>query len=246
MESLEELLRDCTVRVLGPRRGAGFFIAPGIVLTCAHVVGAQTTLTIDWDAKGIRNHSASVPTTIADRGRPIPAFDSDYPDVALVHVDGLDGHPCVAIDPDWPGHEDRFQIYGYPEEGGSAVLTPAVLTYRGKKGSEPTVFLDLASDQVKRGMSGAAVLNFRSQGVCGLVVASKDIGEDRGALAVTWGLDGRGTDLSSGREHRLPPNRLPVGVREGHRRPNHCAGHEHVEGGWRSGIGCSRRVARPR
>jgi hypothetical protein len=185
-DSLEELLRACTVRVLGPRPGAGFFVAPGVVLTCAHVVGAETTLNIDWDAGGVRNHSASVLTTVADRGRPIPALDSDYPDVAVVHLKGLGGHACVGIDLNWPQQEDRFQIYGYPEEGGSAVLTPAVLSYRGKKGSGPTVFLDLASDQVKPGMSGAAVLNLRSRAVCGLVVASKDIGDDRGALAVTW------------------------------------------------------------
>ena len=39
--SLYELLRQCTVRVSVPkkiRHGTGFFVAPGMILTCAHVV----------------------------------------------------------------------------------------------------------------------------------------------------------------------------------------------------------------
>ena len=43
-------------------------------------------------------------------------------------------------------------------------LTPARLTYRGTKGILRPPILDLASDTVKPGMSGAAVLNLRSGG----------------------------------------------------------------------------------
>lgn len=39
-DRLEDLLRACTVRVMGgPAPGAGFFVAPGKVLTCMHVIG---------------------------------------------------------------------------------------------------------------------------------------------------------------------------------------------------------------
>ena len=40
-QKLEELLKSCTVKISLPDQvgwGTGFFAAPGIILTCAHVV----------------------------------------------------------------------------------------------------------------------------------------------------------------------------------------------------------------
>ena len=59
-EGLEDLLRACTVRVTGgPRPGAGFFVAPGKVLTCVHVIancadGVKVSpgLRVLWDRDG--------------------------------------------------------------------------------------------------------------------------------------------------------------------------------------------------
>lgn len=189
-DALEDLLRACTVRVTGgPLPGAGFFVAPGRVLTCAHVIGDSGALTVRWEHDG--QQAVEVPVSgrvaVLDGGsRPIPALASDYPDIAVLAVDGLDGHPCVSIDAEWPSQEDAFQVFGYPREGGSVLLTPAKLTYRGTKGTAPTTFLDLASDRIKGGMSGAAVLNLRTGGVCGVVVASKDPACPDGALAIPW------------------------------------------------------------
>jgi Trypsin-like peptidase domain len=189
-ERLEDLLRDCTVRVTGgPAPGAGFFIAPGKVLTCVHVIGDGAALVVRWERDGQPALQAPVSgrvAMLADRGRPIPALDCDYPDIAVLQVDGLAGHPCVRIDPDWPSQDDSFQAFGFPEEGGAVQLTPARLTYRGTHGTLPTAYLDLASDTIKPGMSGAAVLNLRSGAVCGVVVASKHPAHPDGALAIPW------------------------------------------------------------
>jgi tetratricopeptide (TPR) repeat protein len=191
-DRLEDLLRACTVRVTGgPMPGAGFFVAPGMVLTCVHVIGDGDAggLTVQWECDG--QPPAEVPVTgrvvvLADKGRPIPALDRDYPDIAVIEVGGLQGHPCVRIDHEWPSAEDGFQVFGYPREGGAVRLTPARLTYRGTHGTAPVAYLDLASDTVKRGMSGAAVLNLRTGSVCAAVVASKDLASPAGALAVPW------------------------------------------------------------
>lgn len=189
-DQLEDLLRASTVQVTGgPMPGAGFFVAPGKVLTCLHVIGDAPDLVVRWERDGCATTEARVTgrvAVLADRGRPIPALDQDYPDIAVVQVDGADEHPCVRIDPDWPSAQDSFQVFGYPREGGAVRLTPARLTYRGTHGTQPTAFLDLASDTVKPGMSGAAVLNLRSGGVCGVVVASKHPSHPDGALAVPW------------------------------------------------------------
>ena len=188
---IEDLLRDCTVQVTGgPRPGAGFFVAPGKVLTCVHVTGeAGDELQVRWERDGRPTRVASVlppVTLLADRGRPIPALAADYPDIAVLSVPGLDGHPCVRIETDWPDTGDEFPVFGYPREGGAVRLTPARLTYRWTNGTLPTVYLDLASDTIKPGMSGAAVLNLRTGAVCGVIVASKNPAHPDGALAIPW------------------------------------------------------------
>lgn len=179
--SLEDLFRDSTVRVIGPRPGTGFFVAPGVVLTCAHVVGRDAPVSV-------LGRPATRVERLCDRGRPLPALDEDYPDVAIVWVD-IDGHPCVALDEARPIWDDSFQTYGFPTEGGSAeLLTPAMLDYRGTKGPEATPFIDLKSDTVKPGMSGGALLNLRTLAVCGLVVATRRVASPDGGLAVPWDL----------------------------------------------------------
>jgi hypothetical protein len=192
--------------------GAGFFVAPGLVLTCVHVIGDSQTLTVRWDRD--RLPAVEVPVAgrvavLAGRGRPIPALDRDYPDIAVLEVGVPEGHPCVAIDPDWPTPDDSFQVFGYPSEGGAVLLTPARLTYRGPHGTSPTVFLDLASDTTKPGMSGAALLNLRTGAVCGVVVASKDPARPDGALAVPWSAIEEDLDgvLAAGRAFHLRDDR---------------------------------------
>ena len=190
-DRLEDLLRACTVRVTGgPTSGAGFFVAPGKVLTCVHVIGDSTTLMVRWerdDQPAVEVPVTGLAAVLEDRGRPIPALDRDYPDIAVLDVDGgLGAHPCVGVDPEWPSLEDNFLVFGYPEEGGAMQITPARLAYRGTHGTMPAAYLDLASDMIKPGMSGAAVLNLRTGSVCGVVVASKHPARPDGALAVPW------------------------------------------------------------
>ena len=115
-DRLEDLLRACTVRVLGgPMTGAGFFIAPGTVITCAHVAGDGAGLTVSWERDGQPPRDVPVvgaPMVLAGGGRPIPALDADYPDLAVLTIAGFDGHPCVSIDPQWPARKISFRCSG--------------------------------------------------------------------------------------------------------------------------------------
>jgi len=191
--ALEDLLRQCTVRVeAADRSGAGFFVAPGKVLTCAHVVRDDPVCVV-WERDGHDPVEIRVADRMLlnDRGRPIKALTGDYPDIAILDLDHADraffgNHPCVALGTKWPSPADEFQAFGYPEQGGSVRLTPVTLAYRGKQGTDPTAYLDLASDKVEPGMSGGPVLNLSSGQVCGVVVASKDVAAPEGALAVPW------------------------------------------------------------
>ena len=191
--ALEDLLRQCTVRVkAGDRSGAGFFVAPGKVLTCAHVVD-DDDVSVVWERDGQDPAEIRVAgrMLLNDRGQAIEALAAAYPDIAILNLDQSDltrfgNHPCVALGTKWPSPADEFQAFGYPEQGGSVRLTPVKLAYRGQQGTDPTAYLDLASDKVEPGMSGGPVLNLSSGQVCGVIVASKDVAAPEGALAVTW------------------------------------------------------------
>jgi tetratricopeptide (TPR) repeat protein len=190
-ERLEDLLRSCSVRVTGARAaGAGFFVAPGLVITCEHVIAGGEPVTVRWERDRrppIEVRAAGPPLVVTGRGRPIPALESDYPDIAVLQVEGIAGHPCVLLEEGWPEPGDEFQIFGYPAEGGAALLTPAMLSYRGLHGTVPMVFADLGSDTIKPGMSGAGLLNLSTGAVCGIVTASKHPERPDGALAIPWG-----------------------------------------------------------
>jgi NB-ARC domain/Trypsin-like peptidase domain len=186
---LESLIRDCTVQVIGEERGTGFFVAPGIVITCAHVTGSRRPPAVRWQRNGQSavEATASGPARTLDHAeRPIPALDAPYPDIAVIEVPALTDHPCVAVDDDWPQDLDTFYVCGYPREGGAELLTPARLSYRGMHATDPAAYIDLAEDTIKPGMSGAALVNLRTGGVCGVLVATKHPRQPDGGLAVPW------------------------------------------------------------
>jgi hypothetical protein len=185
---LEDLVRGCTVQVIGEDLGTGFFVAPGIVITCAHVLGSRSRPTVRWEQNGQQpiEVTASGPARIiAHDEHPIPKL-GPYPDIAVIEVPGLTGHPYVAVDDEWPQDPDTFYVCGYPREGGTELLTPVRLRYRGKHGTDPATYLDLAGDTIKPGMSGAPVLNLRTGAVCGVLVATKHPKQADGGLAVHW------------------------------------------------------------
>ena len=95
MDSHEELLslcRRCTARVSNPadqdEYGTGFFVAPSVLLTCAHVVRSvqnrAASATVEWDK---RSYRASIERYL----------DESYPDLALLKVSNIDTHPCVYL-----------------------------------------------------------------------------------------------------------------------------------------------------
>ncbi len=180
-------MRACVVRVEGGAKpGAGFFVAPGLVITCMHVVspqGARISVRLGDDRVV---EASSRPVLFHDGGRPIPDLDDDYPDLALVDV-AVDRHPCVAVDQEWPRPNDELQAYGYPTEGGSVLLTPLALGYTGKEGPERTPYIDVWSrTPITGGMSGGPVLSVRSGAVCAILVASRSPDRAHGGLAVSW------------------------------------------------------------
>ena len=94
---LRELAGDCRVRLgldiagTPDEGGSGVWIAPGTVLTCAHVVpgGRNSKVQVGW-------RSFTLDGTVTDQ---VPgASDGDlwpYPDIAVVVVEDAPQHPCA-------------------------------------------------------------------------------------------------------------------------------------------------------
>ncbi len=167
--SLYELLRQCTVRVSvlkKIRHGTGFFVAPGMILTCAHVVedAQPNEVEVSWQ----------------DEPHPAQSIkrQQDY-DLALVRVNVSD-HPCVYLH-DEPMLRDPVASYGYSD------IFPRGDTITGEcegwtQDTQPLLKFKMA--QVRPGMSGAPLLNERTGSVCGIIKQSRDRESDLGGRAI--------------------------------------------------------------
>ena len=170
-QSIYDLVTDCTVRITaGNSQGSGFFVAPGLVLTCAHVIEPA--------------QQGGEAIQCAWQGKTYPAEiyayrDVAYPDLALLKV-GVPNHPCVLL----AGSAEPFSnlySYGYGDkEPGGASTTFACEGWAGPQ-NEQIKFKD---GQVRPGMSGSPVLNYDTGSVCGIVQSSRDRSSALGGKAL--------------------------------------------------------------
>ena len=110
---LDRLLSQCTVRVSGRtrgRHGTGFFVAPGLILTCAHVVGGDSTVSVK-----ARWQNEPMTATLIKRIPDLSARSTSalLPDLALLSV-AYTEHPCVLLDQSTQ-LVDKLYSFGYPE-----------------------------------------------------------------------------------------------------------------------------------
>ena len=171
-QQLYELLRQCTVRVsiLGKTgHGTGFFVGPGLILTCAHVVKAARPSTspveVYWNGQ---LHSAQITRFLPD------------PDLALLQVN-LTDHLCVYLQEEAIPFDDLYS-YGYPDDysdGDSATF--ALEGRAGEQGEQ----LKFKAGQARPGLSGAPLLNVRTGHVCGIVQLTRDRSTALGGRAVS-------------------------------------------------------------
>jgi len=165
---LQQRLRECLVQLdpdeHGSGGGSGFFVAPGYVLTCAHVAqrAADQAISGSWQGTPLRGRVryASAPPGAMDRLWPMP-------DLAVVRLDAAPAHPCVRLtgrEP-WAG-SPMLAIGQRAHLGPIASAFPTIqLHYAGMH--EDT--MRLAGDNFGPGMSGGPVLDLDTGDVCGLV-----------------------------------------------------------------------------
>jgi tetratricopeptide (TPR) repeat protein len=163
-DTLYELLHDCTVKLTlaNGECGTGFFVAPGRVLTCEHVVRRAGDAPIAMRWRQIHDFAeARVEQVWAEIDLALLSFEPPQSDL-----------PCVYLDDEDVRVGDQLYLFGYPArdyENGRPI-TPEC---EGFTGDEPP-FIMLEQGQVQPGMSGAALLNRRTGKVCGMAKFTRD------------------------------------------------------------------------
>ncbi|WP_405449552.1 trypsin-like peptidase domain-containing protein [Streptomyces erythrochromogenes] len=218
-ELLEPLVQAATVRVhappggydnpgshrTGPTWGSGFFIAPGWVLTCAHVVGeGGAAVRLTGREVGITFHSGrprpggpaapgAVTGTVTGRvecvlperleeRRPGRHALWDLPDLALVRVLAPVSHACVWLTDRSRPRFDEVAYFGCTEDLGTPEITGRTTRLRGTAGNGAAIRL-ADDDEIDPGMSGGPVVDLARGEVVGVVKARRQSGG--GGLAVS-------------------------------------------------------------
>jgi hypothetical protein len=173
----DDLLPACSVqvRIAGKPFGTGFFVAPGQVVTCAHVLASYRAA-----PDGQKPSLTIVPLTGAEHVVHSPRLWEED-DLALLTLADWDEHPCVLLDPA-VNARDQLQAYGFPERYEESGM-PASLEAEGAMGTSGWV--KLRGSQLRPGMSGGPALNLRTGAVCSIVKRTVDKTQALGGYALS-------------------------------------------------------------
>ena len=164
--NLYELLQDCTVKLTLANGGCGtgFFVAPGYVLTCEHVVRGAGDAPIQMRWQHSHNFAeAQIERILPDYDLALLRFDSPRHDL-----------PCVQLDPAVE-RTDALYLFGYPERD-YPDGRPADFVCEGLFTENQLPLVLLKQGQMQPGMSGSALLNCRTGKVCAMAKLSRDGG----------------------------------------------------------------------
>lgn len=172
-DSIFELLERCTVKIrTRGGDGTGFFVAPGLIITCAHVVKETNgkLIKICWQNQG--NFTEAMIEQLIEEC-----------DIALLRFNPAQeiNLPCVALD-NSVEPRDELYMFGYPDVDYPNGC-PATFTCEGFTGDNPPL-IKFKQGQVRPGMSGSPLLNIRTGRVCGVVKFTRDRSSDLGGGAI--------------------------------------------------------------
>ncbi|XVV10322.1 trypsin-like peptidase domain-containing protein [Actinoplanes sp. CA-131856] len=162
------------VRVGDGELGNGFFVAPGVLITCAHVVGRRASCSVRWDG---RDHPATVrwrrPSASPPDGEWTP-----LPDVALLDVEIDDPHPYADVERAVPRDSSlggAVRIAGYQDAFGTGrpILVHDRYPVEGTPSYDGRTLVQLGEKPIEAGMSGSPAISLRSGRVIGPVKTAR-------------------------------------------------------------------------
>ncbi|WP_324606075.1 trypsin-like peptidase domain-containing protein [Streptomyces sp. NRRL WC-3725] len=190
MSAFGEMVRPSLARIGAPGDGyatdrdsywgSGFFIAPGWLLTCAHVVGkggaavcrGESALSVTWQertADGAWEPRDGTGTAVVVAPRPEagrPARDPwPFPDLALVRVTGTDKVRCLWLGDREAGPRTPLGLYGWSVQTGELGIRQG----SGELAGSDARALLLTGILPIGGLSGGPVLDLRHGSVIGVI-----------------------------------------------------------------------------
>jgi hypothetical protein len=177
-DALADLLRRCCVQVFGRSRGTGFFVAPGLVVTCAHVVGIDRAaggsgVRVTW--LGNTDEEAAVVQILPDADE----------DIALLAV-AFESHPHVLLGTEVSRDENLLAV-GFPDYGSGPQGDSVTAVYEGRTelpAADGSYFHKFKSANVVPGFSGGPLLNRRTGRVIGVLTETRGRTTDLGGWAI--------------------------------------------------------------
>lgn len=182
-EQLIALATACLVRLSQETAGAGsgVWVAPGVLLTCAHVVpyGSRSRVTVDWeDQRLCGTVSAHVPN-------PDQAGLWPYPDLAIVEVTDAPPHPCAWLSERRPAHNSMLLALGYSAQLGEGLRRHcAGARFTGEHEFGFGTYWQVKGNEFVEGMSGGPVIDVATGAVCAVMTTTLGEGGDRGGYMV--------------------------------------------------------------
>lgn len=181
-DSVIDLAARCRVAIYGAGRflGSGFLVAPGQVLTCAHVAaeGAPGPLTVRL---ADRELAACEVRLIPERAEPGRTYAP--PDLAVITVDAEPDQPVAWLAESGPDAGSNVLCLGFSEvtTESEVAVDSVVLQVAAASGGG---FIKVQQGEIPRGMSGSLVLDLGTHRVCGLVKTSRDTDAPRGGWII--------------------------------------------------------------
>ena len=164
-----EHLKNSTVKIDNASRvGTGFFIADKLIATCYHNIKGHSKDELDVYWQGEAYSVTSIEINQDD-------------DLALLEIKIDKKHPILQIDESVEVGDD-CQSFGYSRKNGDVIT----FEYEGKDGDGRLKFKE---GLFQSGLSGGAILNFRTHKICGIVKSKRDNTE-------SVALGGRGIPMS--------------------------------------------------
>ncbi|MFN6564217.1 MAG: pentapeptide repeat-containing protein [Nostoc sp. ChiSLP01] len=159
--------RKGIVRILKPSgqtAGTGFFVSPQLVITCAHVVASSRNKPSTVVDLVLLKNRQKLTASIEERYWRAP----EYEDVAILRVNEpfIESVPLkLGTSANIAGHE--FFTYGFPESIPQGILVKGSID--GETGDAS--LLQLTSQEVTEGVSGAPVFDQQTRRVVGMITA---------------------------------------------------------------------------